>query len=197
MRNKKILYDLDFLRQKSSPVLTAEEALDIISKLKKVLMPIDNGIGLSAIQIGILKQVSIIKNTDWSGKQDGNIIYLINPEIITCEDEFIHYGEGCLSCPGIFKSTRRYDTFIIKNNVIRDNKLEEEIQYYYAGYKDKDGRDGLSAIAVQHEIDHLNGKVITDYGIESTPIKREEDKVGRNDPCPCGSGKKYKKCCGK
>ena len=26
---------------------------------------------------------------------------------------------------------------------------------------------------------------------------RGEDKVGRNDPCPCGSGKKYKKCCGK
>ena len=26
---------------------------------------------------------------------------------------------------------------------------------------------------------------------------REEPKVGRNDPCPCGSGKKYKKCCGK
>ena len=30
-----------------------------------------------------------------------------------------------------------------------------------------------------------------------TPIKREAAKVGRNDPCPCGSGKKYKKCCGK
>jgi uncharacterized protein YecA (UPF0149 family) len=28
------------------------------------------------------------------------------------------------------------------------------------------------------------------------PIEREEPKVGRNDPCPCGSGKKYKKCCG-
>ena len=27
--------------------------------------------------------------------------------------------------------------------------------------------------------------------------RREEPKVGRNDPCPCGSGKKYKKCCGK
>ncbi|TET60949.1 MAG: hypothetical protein E3J47_06135, partial [Candidatus Stahlbacteria bacterium] len=24
-----------------------------------------------------------------------------------------------------------------------------------------------------------------------------EIKVGRNDPCPCGSGKKYKKCCGR
>lgn len=26
---------------------------------------------------------------------------------------------------------------------------------------------------------------------------RNENKIGRNDPCPCGSGKKYKKCCGK
>jgi len=25
--------------------------------------------------------------------------------------------------------------------------------------------------------------------------KREEKKIGRNEPCPCGSGKKYKKCC--
>jgi preprotein translocase subunit SecA len=28
-------------------------------------------------------------------------------------------------------------------------------------------------------------------------VKREAEKIGRNDPCPCGSGKKYKKCCGK
>ena len=28
------------------------------------------------------------------------------------------------------------------------------------------------------------------------PKKRDVAKVGRNDPCPCGSGKKYKKCCG-
>jgi len=31
----------------------------------------------------------------------------------------------------------------------------------------------------------------------TAPVVRTEDKVGRNDPCPCGSGKKYKKCCGK
>ena len=29
------------------------------------------------------------------------------------------------------------------------------------------------------------------------PSVRDEDKIGRNDPCPCGSGQKYKKCCGK
>jgi preprotein translocase subunit SecA len=27
-------------------------------------------------------------------------------------------------------------------------------------------------------------------------VRRAAEKVGRNDPCPCGSGKKYKKCCG-
>jgi preprotein translocase subunit SecA len=32
---------------------------------------------------------------------------------------------------------------------------------------------------------------------QKQPIKREGEKVGRNEPCPCGSGKKYKKCCGK
>ena len=35
-----------------------------------------------------------------------------------------------------------------------------------------------------------------DY-LPQEPYRREEPKIGRNDPCPCGSGKKYKKCCGK
>ncbi len=33
--------------------------------------------------------------------------------------------------------------------------------------------------------------------VQEQPIEREEPKIGRNDPCPCGSGKKYKKCCGR
>jgi len=32
---------------------------------------------------------------------------------------------------------------------------------------------------------------------DNEPYRRESPKIGRNDPCPCGSGKKYKKCCGK
>ncbi|MGD8385532.1 MAG: SEC-C metal-binding domain-containing protein, partial [Desulfobacteraceae bacterium] len=36
-----------------------------------------------------------------------------------------------------------------------------------------------------------------DEGDRPAPVKREGKKVGRNDPCPCGSGKKYKKCCGR
>ena len=37
----------------------------------------------------------------------------------------------------------------------------------------------------------------SDGSIPNQPAKREPGKVGRNDPCPCGSGKKYKKCCGR
>jgi SEC-C motif domain protein len=36
----------------------------------------------------------------------------------------------------------------------------------------------------------IDGKI---FGPE--PERREDPKVGRNDPCPCGSGKKFKKCC--
>jgi SWIM/SEC-C metal-binding protein len=40
---------------------------------------------------------------------------------------------------------------------------------------------------------------ITDLEILLNPQepKVADEKVGRNEPCPCGSGKKYKKCCGK
>ena len=31
--------------------------------------------------------------------------------------------------------------------------------------------------------------------VTAQPIRNREKKVGRNDPCPCGSGKKYKQCC--
>jgi preprotein translocase subunit SecA len=36
-----------------------------------------------------------------------------------------------------------------------------------------------------------------DFYEEQQPMVRAERKIGRNEPCPCGSGKKYKKCCGK
>ena len=43
------------------------------------------------------------------------------------------------------------------------------------------------------EIDHLNGMTIHDRQMITTITN--QDKIGRNDPCFCGSGKKYKKCC--
>ncbi|PKN10428.1 MAG: preprotein translocase subunit SecA [Deltaproteobacteria bacterium HGW-Deltaproteobacteria-7] len=61
----------------------------------------------------------------------------------------------------------------------------------------------LIRIQREEEVEEIRQKQKQDYIMsrgEDTPeaktIKHEGDKVGRNDPCPCGSGKKYKKCCG-
>ena len=45
----------------------------------------------------------------------------------------------------------------------------------------------------KHE--HVHGPGCNHHGIK--PIERSVPKIGRNDPCECGSQKKYKKCCGK
>jgi preprotein translocase subunit SecA len=55
---------------------------------------------------------------------------------------------------------------------------------------------------VQQQQQRAQQRMTMSHGGESestqaTPTRREADKVGRNDPCPCGSGKKYKRCHGK
>jgi preprotein translocase subunit SecA len=61
----------------------------------------------------------------------------------------------------------------------------------------------LIRIQKEEEVEAIRQKQKQDYVMsrgEDTPanktVKHEGEKVGRNDPCPCGSGKKYKKCCG-
>jgi preprotein translocase subunit SecA len=52
--------------------------------------------------------------------------------------------------------------------------------------------------SIQHDVAHSIYRVTI---AKETPQKKEAvmvgKKVGRNDPCPCGSSKKYKHCCGK
>ncbi|MBD3231462.1 preprotein translocase subunit SecA [Candidatus Dependentiae bacterium] len=52
-------------------------------------------------------------------------------------------------------------------------------------------------IEQEREKELASAQVGGDQTSEAKTVKRQEPKVGRNDPCPCGSGKKYKKCCGK
>jgi len=61
----------------------------------------------------------------------------------------------------------------------------------------------LVQIRREEDIEEMQRQAEDDYilsrgeDVSATPVKREKEKVGRNDPCPCGSGKKYKKCCGR
>lgn len=176
------------LRKISVNVKSEKEALGIISKLEQELSKHKDGVGLSAIQIGIPKRVAVIK--------DGSeFIHIINPEILETSEEFIHFGEGCLSFPGKFTDVPRFKHFIINNNVIDDGKFRVEKQYYYYSLTNHEyeWNGGIQSLAVQHEIDHFDGKLILDHF--KKPVVKSE-KVGRNDPCPCGSNKKFKKCCG-
>ena len=98
------------------------------------------------------------------------------------------------------------------------DKLEKEIDalpdMFKSQLKDPAIKEKFMSIARRMEADGVNFKSIrqmkkwmkdheAELRKEGNPaqphvetVVHEGPKIGRNDPCPCGSGKKYKKCCG-
>ena len=173
--------------------VTLEEGNKIATELFQILAKRKDGIGLAANQVGIDASVAVVNVR--------NPIILINPEIVKQWDE-VPYYEGCLSYKGKGINTKRYKNIVITTE-------QEEGELYFSGTENpSDGKGSweredsnkqeqelrlLEAICVQHEIDHLNGMTIHDRQMITTIVN--ELKIGRNDPCSCGSEKKYKKCC--
>ena len=164
------------LIQKKLRSVSVEEGYEIATKLFQVLNKRGDGIGLAANQVGIDASVAVVNVKE--------PIVLINPEIIKKEEETRYY-EGCLSFPKKGCHTKRYKIVEVKVDNMESNMT------FGAGDTEL---DLLESVCVQHEIDHLNGMRILDRAMELT-IRREKPKIGRNEPCPCGSGKKHKKCC--
>ena len=173
--------------------VSVEEGMEIATELFQILNKRGDGIGLAANQVGIDAQVAVVNVTE--------PLVLINPKIIHKEVEIPFY-EGCLSYPGKGVNTNRYRDVIISTE-------QSESDWYFSGAstpkdskgsweKEKSNKEDeqirlLESVCVQHEIDHLNGVICMDRKRDTTIVK--DRKVGRNEPCPCGSGKKYKKCC--
>ena len=191
MVNNYVTFD-DVLKNPCKKV-SVEEGKKIAVELINKLVKDKNAIGLAANQVGIDASVAVV-----------NVIeprILINPQYVDKGNE-IPYYEGCLSFKGKGVNTRRYDSVIIKTEQV-------ESSWYFSGAANPiDGKGSwekqqqnkndaelrlLETICVQHEIDHLNGMTIMDRQMVTTITK--EKTLGRNDPCFCGSGKKYKKCC--
>ena len=173
--------------------VSVEEGLVIAEELFQILNKRGDGIGLAANQVGIDAQVAVVNVRE--------PLVLINPKYIKKEVEII-YGEGCLSFPNHVIRTKRYRDIIISTE-------QSESDWYFSGAEENsDGKSVwdkgnmnqdrenrlLEAVCVQHEMDHLMGKTIHNREVKLEPTKVEK-KVGRNEPCSCGSGKKYKKCC--
>jgi preprotein translocase subunit SecA len=77
-----------------------------------------------------------------------------------------------------------------KSNYKVTGTVKQEAASYGVG-------EELAAQAGGEQAMVASGGGAEESAIATKPIVREGDKVGRNDPCPCGSGQKYKKCCGK
>ena len=148
MLKKKILIEPDpILRKKCEPL---ENVDDDVRKLMNDMLETmykAPGIGLAAIQVGILKRIVVI---DVSKEEKKSPLFLVNPEIIYKSKNTAVYEEGCLSLPGQFAEIER--------------PAECHIEYIdYDGKEKKLETKGLLATCIQHEIDHLNGILFIDY----------------------------------
>ena len=110
------------------------------------------GVGLAATQVDVHQRVIVI---DTSEARDTPLV-LINPELIDKSDEMTLGDEGCLSVPEIYDKVPRHARVKVR---ARDRSGETR----------EFAAEGLLSVAVQHEMDHLLGKVFVDY---LSPLKR-------------------------
>jgi preprotein translocase subunit SecA len=90
------------------------------------------------------------------------------PQLYKVKEEFF---EGVLNNKQSQKLLKRYEKKFNQMSFLNEPKSQNRIGNFDDDWYDEEDRD--------------------------EPFIREEEKIGRNDSCSCGSGKKYKKCCGK
>ena len=144
------------LRDAASPVLTEEicsEEFKLLLKDMEETMISAGGVGIAAPQINVSKQVALIKidssNPRYPGKQNVDLHVFINPKITYLTHELQGFWEACLSVPGL------------KGYVERPKHIK--VDYLDAHGEEKTMEaDGFMAIVLQHELDHLHGKLYVD-----------------------------------
>ncbi len=149
MTRRKIIIEPDTILRKTSEALEKvdNELRGLMDDMLETMYAAP-GIGLAAVQIGVLKRLIVIDIS--KEKEKKNPLFLINPEIIFKSKNTSVYEEGCLSLPGYFAEIER--------------PAECKIKYIgYDGKKKEMTASGLLATCIQHEVDHLNGKLFIDY----------------------------------
>jgi peptide deformylase len=151
------------LRTKARPVAEVDDDLrELIGNLFETMYDAP-GIGLAATQVDVHRRLLV---ADVSADKDEPYV-LINPEILE-KDGVIVTDEGCLSVPGFYEEVERAEHIKVR-------------------FLDRDGDDieldahGMLAVCIQHEIDHLNGKLFVDYLSEAkrTRIRKKLEKERR------------------
>ena len=135
-----------------------DSIISLFKDLADTIKGTENALGLAAPQIGVLLQMFIINITPElnNGNGTSEIEAFINPELILKESEF-EWEEGCLSIPGEYGKVKRFNRIIVRYMDLDFNVKEKEVFGFLSG-------------CIQHEIDHLRGKLWIDY---QTQFKRD------------------------
>ncbi|MFV1957100.1 MAG: peptide deformylase [bacterium] len=114
------------------------------------------GVGLAAPQVGVCVRMIVVDTMGNSNDSDPHI--LLNPEILQADEEMIAFEEGCLSLPEL--------------NVLIERPVMVKVRFQDLGGAHRQMvAEDLLAVAVQHEMDHLEGRLILDY---ATPIRKDQ-----------------------
>ncbi|MFN9848563.1 MAG: peptide deformylase [Alphaproteobacteria bacterium] len=144
------------LKQVSTPVDVVDDALRALMDDMLETMYDAPGIGLAAVQIGVPKRVIVM---DLSGKDEPRAPrYFVNPEIVWASDDTAPYEEGCLSVPEYYDEVERPARVKLKYLDYQGRAVEEDA-------------DGMFAVCIQHEMDHLEGVLFIDH---LSRLKREQ-----------------------
>ncbi|WP_375684948.1 peptide deformylase [Bartonella sp. TT110JLCBS] len=145
------------LREVSKPVERVDSALQKLADDMLETMYNAKGVGLAAIQIGIPIRMLVIDVSGNSEDEQKKPLVIINPEILWLSDERNIYKEGCLSIPDYFAEVERPKRLCVRYQDREGKQIEIEA-------------DDLLATCLQHEIDHLDGRLFIDY---ISKIKRD------------------------
>ncbi|MCY4181712.1 MAG: peptide deformylase [Gammaproteobacteria bacterium] len=140
------------LRKVASPVTHFDDRLrSLVANMLETMYHAE-GIGLAATQVNVHKRLLVL---DVSQEKDSPHVF-VNPEFEVIEEELQDYQEGCLSVPGFFEDVSRPRAIRVSARDQRGEAFELEAR-------------GVLAVCIQHEIDHLDGKLFVDY---LSPLKR-------------------------
>ena len=143
------------LKQKSLPVEKVDDELRALMDDMLETMYAAPGIGLAAIQVGVPRRVIVMDIS--RDEEDRQPRYFVNPEILWASEETASYEEGCLSIPEVYEEVERAARVRIRYLNYQGDQIEEDAE-------------GLFAVCIQHEMDHLEGVLFIDH---LSRLKRE------------------------
>jgi peptide deformylase len=136
------------LKQVSKPVAAVTDETRRLMDDMLETMYAAPGIGLAAIQVGVPERV-IVMDLAKEGEPPAPR-YFVNPEILETVEETQTYEEGCLSVPDYFDDVER--------------PVRVRLRYFdYNGQTVEEWAEGMYAVCIQHEMDHLQGTLFIDH----------------------------------